>query len=44
MNIWAALGFMLLGGVIDRVFASREWSKYYEGRREEPAHRKGRPT
>lgn len=33
-SIWAALGFMVMGGVIDRVFASREWKKYYEGKDE----------
>lgn len=34
MNIWMALGFIVLGGAIDRAFARREWKKYYEGRDE----------
>lgn len=29
--VWIVLISMLAGGVIDRVFASREWKKFYEG-------------
>lgn len=47
MNIWMALGFIALGGFIDRIFAQREWCKYYEGRDEHRVYleeQKTRPT
>ena len=34
LNIWWALGFLAAGAMIDRMFARREWQKYYEGRDE----------
>lgn len=29
--VWIVLLSMLAGGIIDRVFAVREWKKFYEG-------------
>lgn len=29
--VWIVLISMLAGGIIDRVFACREWKKFYEG-------------
>jgi hypothetical protein len=29
--VWIVLASMLAGGVIDRIFAIREWKKFYEG-------------
>ena len=29
--VWIVLISMLAGGIIDRVFAAREWKKFYEG-------------
>ena len=29
--VWIVLASMLAGGVIDRIFAAREWKKFYEG-------------
>ena len=29
--VWIVLASMLAGGIVDRVFASREWKKFYEG-------------
>lgn len=29
--VWVVLLSMLAGGIIDRVFAVREWKKFYEG-------------
>lgn len=29
--VWVVLASMLAGGMIDRIFAIREWKKFYEG-------------
>ena len=29
--VWIVLASMLAGGLIDRIFAIREWKKFYEG-------------
>lgn len=29
--VWIVLASMLAGGVVDRIFAAREWRKFYEG-------------
>ena len=34
MTIWAALGFMILGGFIVEVFNLQAWGMYQKGKRE----------
>ena len=34
MEIWAALGFIALGGIVVGFFNGLAWRKYYEGKRE----------
>lgn len=39
MSIWAALGFMSLGGFIVEIYNWRAWRMYREGKREARAER-----
>ncbi len=34
MNVWAALGYMFLGGALVELFDLRAWKLYREGKRE----------
>lgn len=34
MNVWAALGFMMLGGVIVELAEMKAWNRYKQGKRE----------
>ena len=34
MNVWAALGFMMLGGVIVELAEMKAWNRYKQGKKE----------
>jgi hypothetical protein len=42
MSVWAALGFMVLGGLIVELAELKAWNRYKQGKREgEEYRRKG---
>lgn len=41
MNIWAALGFMALGGIIVELAEIKAWNRYKVGKQEGESRKRG---